>query len=376
MNIGILSGPASSHMNRREGFASYLKEIRPRVNDRIQEVVEGHLFDDHLLPLLLRGKRLRAGVLLLIHDALTGEPERTGSHALDLACALELAHAASLMVDDMIDEDTERRGLVTVHISQGTKTAMLNSIGTLSLPYTLVAPHQGEYVCMLAEAQRKMTLGVLREMLTIPSLPTTAWYEAIITLKTGCLFGLSSEWGFMAATEKRNCNSREREMQKLLREKWRMYGIHLGRSMQIADDIVDLQKRMRGEGTGKPGSEMLLLKAVGADELFKESFSDTGNCSPDWLKLPGVMNSEIIIRQLHHLLHEEGEKALGVLQSLEALRELPSKDSSIGSSRECTVLRTLGHTIANIMLKEAPVKELPVNAGLIPSKLPEILIKE
>jgi geranylgeranyl pyrophosphate synthase len=241
-------------------FDNYLQSIRHRVNGRIREVVEGNLYDDNLISFLLRGKRLRAAILLLVHDVIAMEPERTEPRALDLACALELAHSASLIVDDIIDEDAERRGLETLHISRGTKMAMLASIGVLSLPYTLIAPYGGEYVSMIADVQRKMIRGVLQEMSPIHACPATAWYEEVITQKTGYLFGLASEWGYMtAAWSDGTLSLVEVTSQKQLREKWRKYGICIGRSMQMADDIVDLRKRLRGETLGNAGSELLHL---------------------------------------------------------------------------------------------------------------------
>jgi geranylgeranyl pyrophosphate synthase len=374
MNIGTLSELTSSRMDRGEGFASYLEEIRLRVNDRIQEVVEGHLFDDHLLPLLLRGKRLRAGVLLLIHETLADDPGRTGPHALDLACALELAHAASLIVDDMIDEDIERRGLSTIHLSRGIKTAMLDSIGILSLPYALSAPYHGEYVSMLSEVQRSMTLGVLREMFSARSLPATAWYEAIITLKTGRLFGLASEWGFMIASDTKKIISPHLQEYESVRERWRTYGIHLGRSMQIADDIVDLQKRMAGEITGKSGSEMLLLEAVSADGLIENFFSDIRNHTPG-SKIYSIKDSDRILRRLHQLLRIEEEQSECVWQSLEEIHR-PWTHTSALPPRHHTLLRMLGRSIAEIMLEGAPAVKAPVITGKMPLKCSEIPVKE
>ncbi len=364
MNTGITDAP--SVMDRDQGFASYLDEVRPAINDRIRHLIETHLFDDHLLPLLMRGKRLRAGVLLLVHGALAEAPDQTSLQALDLACALELAHAASLIVDDMIDEDHMRRGVDTIHISQGTKTAMLDSIGILSLPYTLIAPFQPEYVTMLADAQRKMTLGVMREMFSVRTLPATAWYEAVITLKTGRLFGLAAEWGYMSAM------SSGVKSTETLRKEWQRYGIYLGKSMQIADDITDLKKRLRGETSGKPGSEMLLLKAVGADGLIREFFSDMRKGAPDWSKIQGTSQSEILLQRLHDLLAREEEKSSQILHSILSYGEFPFHSS--GFQRRWNMLDMLGRSIAETMLEEEK-RETPLIAART-VKPAEIPVKE
>ncbi len=42
--------------------------------------------------------------------------ETGGEMALDLASAVEIAHAASLIVDDMLDDDNIRHGMPALHL--------------------------------------------------------------------------------------------------------------------------------------------------------------------------------------------------------------------------------------------------------------------
>ncbi|MDD1678167.1 MAG: polyprenyl synthetase family protein [Methanomicrobiales archaeon] len=367
--------PALADTTDPNNFIAYLQKIRPRVNDRIREIVEIEQFDDQLLPVLLRGKRLRAGVLLLIHEVLASEPERTGPQALELACALELAHAASLIVDDIIDEDMERRGLETLHLAQGTKTALLESIGILSLPYTVVAPLSGEYVRMLAEVQRQMTFGALQEMCTIRALPAFDVYASIITLKTGRLFGLASEWGFLAADGGISGSKRpstEGIQQQSLRDTWRRYGTYLGRSMQMADDIVDLKSGMRGTYSGTPGSELLLLNTMDVNPTIDECISDRRNCSAGRPKIQSARNSEFILQRAHQFLRTEQENARHALQNIEDLSGLPGY-STTPPSKKVAILRVLGQSIADIILEGTTVREYPVfidQASLKPGEIP------
>ncbi len=53
------------------------------------------------------GKRLR-GIMCVMNCEALGKPPKEAEHA---ACALELAHAASLVKDDVMDNDEMRRGL-------------------------------------------------------------------------------------------------------------------------------------------------------------------------------------------------------------------------------------------------------------------------
>jgi len=247
-------------------FSEYLSTVKPRVDSRIEEVARRKLRDENLVRLLGRGKRLRAGLLLLVNEAMGGE---RNACALDLACAIELAHSASLIIDDMLDEDESRRGLPTVHISEGQKRAMLDTVGILSLPYDLVVPFGERYVQSLADTQRGMVTGVLKEMLqTRPQLPASKLYDTIIIQKTGKPFGLAASWGCLSGT-----NGTRTPRPELVNE-WRGFGIRVGKAMQIADDIADLRCLLFGDKRSGFGSELLLFRCVTAESLARELFSD------------------------------------------------------------------------------------------------------
>ncbi|WP_339492005.1 polyprenyl synthetase family protein [Pseudomonas rhizophila] len=57
-----------------------------------------------------------------------------GTCALDLGCAVELIHAASLVLDDMpcMDNASLRRGQPTVHLKFGEDVAILTAVALLS----------------------------------------------------------------------------------------------------------------------------------------------------------------------------------------------------------------------------------------------------
>ena len=64
--------------------------------------------------LLRGGKRLRAALLLLGHEAAGGAREA----ALDASIGVELLHAYLLIHDDFMDQDDVRRGGPTLHRAQ------------------------------------------------------------------------------------------------------------------------------------------------------------------------------------------------------------------------------------------------------------------
>jgi len=82
------------------------------------------------------GQRVRP-ILALRAARFAGRPSRA---AMDAACAVELLHCASLIVDDLpsMDDERERRGRAAVHIEFGESTAILASFAMVALSARLV----------------------------------------------------------------------------------------------------------------------------------------------------------------------------------------------------------------------------------------------
>ena len=295
-------------------FQEYLKKIKPQVDERIGEICREKLKDPDIIPMLLKGKRLRAGLLLLVFDSVS-KKEQNRDAALDLACAVELAHSASLILDDMLDEDTERRGLPTIHLKKGAKRAMLDTIGVLSIPYDIAAPYGKQFVESLAQTQRSMVSGVVRELFSHPDLPATKLYDVVISQKTGRLFSLSALWGFMAA---KCIDCAAPALDQYCEYKGEMtafasYGIHCGNAMQTADDIADLQKVIDGKKKNGFGSELILLRCVNVDRLVKEFFTDVKNLSVDLKKVKELWARESVQKTLREILDKEIFKARSII---------------------------------------------------------------
>ncbi len=69
------------------------------------------------------GKRLRPILALLVAEVLRGDPESV----VPAACAIEMVHTASLILDDLpcMDDAALRRGRPTCHVAHGEATAIL-----------------------------------------------------------------------------------------------------------------------------------------------------------------------------------------------------------------------------------------------------------
>lgn len=94
------------------------------------------LFDAARAALLGRGKRVRPLMAMLACRHVGGQ----ALDALDFGCALEMVHAASLILDDLpcMDDAAMRRGAPTVHKAHGEDAAILAAIALLNQAYGAV----------------------------------------------------------------------------------------------------------------------------------------------------------------------------------------------------------------------------------------------
>ena len=89
--------------------------------------------------LLAPGKRARALLAMLAAKDLGRD--RDAAAAISPACALEMVHAASLILDDLpaMDNASLRRGLPANHMLFGEATAILAAIGLLNRAFGVIA---------------------------------------------------------------------------------------------------------------------------------------------------------------------------------------------------------------------------------------------
>lgn len=185
--------------------------------------------------LLLPGKRLRGILVLDACDLVKGERAR----AVPLACAVEMVHASSLILDDLpcMDGATLRRGKPTLHREVGEANAILASVALLNAAFAVVLDAEGLKERERVEAARRLASAVGSEGLVggqVADLAATGKrieleeLEYVHSHKTGALFIAAAELGALAG------RARARETEGLSR-----YAKNLGLAFQITDDLLD-----------------------------------------------------------------------------------------------------------------------------------------
>ena len=238
---------APSATNWVERFA----RIRGQVEDRLDALTPAGSGSAPRLNKAIRyslldgGKRLRPLVTVLTTEALGGNC----ALVLDTACAIEMVHTASLIIDDLpcMDDAEHRRGKQTNHLVHGEDIAILGSISMISEAFGVVARSPG------LDAQLKSDIldalsrsigvdglcaGQERDLRDITGVTDQESLEQLQYQKTGALFVLCLEAGARIA----GLGSGELEP---LRE----FGRHAGLAFQILDDLLDALGDL--ETTGK-----------------------------------------------------------------------------------------------------------------------------
>ena len=256
-------------VRRRDEIDSLLPAILPPPAGEADRVREAMAY-----ALLAPGKRMRP-LLAVAVSSMYGGPTREVLHA---GSALEMVHAASLILDDLpcMDAATLRRGRAATHIVFGEATAILAAVALLNHAYGVVAGAVGdgparERLC--ASLARRFSeaignAGVIggqqADLLAEGRALNLRELEFIHSHKTGSLFIASAEVGAIVM------GADEADVAAL-----RGYAKNLGLAFQITDDILDVQgsEAVTGKSLGKDAARttfVTLCSVEGARELAED----------------------------------------------------------------------------------------------------------
>jgi geranylgeranyl diphosphate synthase type II len=181
------------------------------------------------------GKRLRPMLVLAAGHAI--RPDAAG--LLDAACAIEMVHSASLVLDDMpcMDDAQTRRGRPTVHRRHGEDAAALAVVALVTQACATLAALPGSdgalgarLVQVLCEAigPRGLVRGQYRDLRQGMHARTRDAIAAANEQKTGLLFACAFEIGALVAGAPHAV--------PVLRQA----AIELGHAFQLRDDLDDV----------------------------------------------------------------------------------------------------------------------------------------
>lgn len=234
----------------RVRFLEYLADCRPLTDEEMRRVVGE---DQNQVTRVARyhlgwteasgapiacpsgGKQLRAGLLLLACEALGG-----GRAGLPAAAAIELFHAMTLLHDDIMDRDRQRRGRPAAWTIWGEATAINAGDLLLTRAFAALAEFGADPTASIRRMADACGAVIRGQQLDLQfesrGAVSASEYEQMIALKTATLFGLALEMGAVAAGSDS--------------DPWRRLGHQLGLAFQMRDDALGIWGDP--QVTGKP----------------------------------------------------------------------------------------------------------------------------
>ena len=244
-------------------FQQFLQQSQRRVTDALENSLPTAVEPAQKLKQAMRysalngGKRVRATLVYAAAMSIAGE---VPAHTDNIACALELIHAYSLVHDDLpaMDDDALRRGQPTCHIAFDEATAILvgDALQTLAFEYLAQAALPAELRCELilslarASGAAGMVAGQSMDLEAENRQIALQELEALHQHKTGALIRASVRCGALAV------GANPTQLAALDR-----YAAAIGLAFQVQDDILDIESSTEQLGK-QQGSDLSLNKST------------------------------------------------------------------------------------------------------------------
>jgi geranylgeranyl pyrophosphate synthase len=228
--------------NQTITLKTFIKNSREDIENKIETTIP----NKNIVTILKGGKRLRSVLSNLAFKTCTkgNETNKEYQGSLINTVLIELAHTASLVHDDMIDRDKERRGIPCIYIKRGFANALLTGHKMLAIGFEICLLHGQELARVFMDAYDEVVKGEFREVdfnkndhyksISVKESTKSKYfseYNSIINMKTASLFSNACKAGAIQA-------NMTGDIVKVFSD----YGREIGLAYQLADDLVDLVK--------------------------------------------------------------------------------------------------------------------------------------
>ncbi|MDP8888699.1 MAG: polyprenyl synthetase family protein [Thermoproteota archaeon] len=216
-----------------ELFAVYLAKIE----DALKREVDLYSWSEFHAPLRYAcegGKRIRPLILVLSAECI--KSKKVEPDAYLAASAIELLHTESIIHDDIIDEENQRRGKPSFHVKYGYNSSILTADFVLGVILNISSKLKDPRIINeLSNAATKMTEGEMMEIKLGKEMDITEDdYIKVIEFKTASLFEASSKIGAITG------GGDEDQIHTMT-----SFGNLLGIAYQIHDDLIDWSNENR-----------------------------------------------------------------------------------------------------------------------------------
>jgi geranylgeranyl pyrophosphate synthase len=206
----------------------YFEEAKTLIDADLQALApvisELKLHDQIEYALQTEGKRLRSSLVFLCGESVSGRREDLRS----LALAVELLHSATLVHDDILDQDLFRRNTLSVQARWSVKEAILVGDALASLALRLCRGYGDQILDVMAETCLQLSDGEYMDVELANEGASEADYLEKVKKKSASLFKAAAQSGALAA------GSSASEASALAG-----FGENYGVAFQIRDDVAD-----------------------------------------------------------------------------------------------------------------------------------------
>ena len=246
-------------------FEEYQKQIGKEVEDKLSVLLEDSELGnvDELMEVLRygtvnQGKRLRPVLAVLTADTFSNNDDKSHSDALDVGTGCELLHQSSIMIDDIVDREKDRRKKPSVQEAYGIGMGVIGSGKLLTMSLRLGVGKTHEVMSIMLQAFENLMESVVMEKKQCFS---KEWYYSLCDKKTAFLFSSAIQIGTIVSTK-----------DKVIRSGMTTAGYHLGCMYQILDDYVDVYKYVHNNS--KEGD--MVEQKIGMPMIILAQDSDVG----------------------------------------------------------------------------------------------------
>jgi octaprenyl-diphosphate synthase len=216
-----------------ELFAVHLAKIE----DALKREVDLYSWSEFHAPLRYAcegGKRIRPLILVLSAECI--KSKRVEPDAYLGATAIELLHTESIIHDDIIDEENQRRGKPSFHVKYGYNSSILTADFVLGVILNISSKLKDpRIITELSNAATKMTEGEMMEIKLSNEMDITEDdYIKVLEFKTASLFEASAKIGAIVG------GGDEEQIHTMT-----SFGNLLGIAYQIHDDLIDWSNENR-----------------------------------------------------------------------------------------------------------------------------------
>ena len=217
--------------------ADVFAEDRQTIIETLDEILKDEYGKDSMIAKMIspyfgkRGKKLRPLLSIYVYRLIKGD-DASLDRLLPILASIEIAHNASLIVDDIFDRDEMRRGDLAFFVKHGTFAALSIAYNLSAFVFDLATrTKHAEVVRTVGRAASMLSSALfLSKDLKSSRVISEDFFMEILRRKTSSLFMSAAKCAVLLATD-----------DPALIDKMTQFGDDFGTAYQLRDDVLAIE---------------------------------------------------------------------------------------------------------------------------------------